>query len=111
MKLDGSLEINPGYTCRTTVIFGTLKDGSLEINNIALNNCFSYRNSSKIASMLCEKYLKKKQNKTKQKQKQKQTKTNKKTNKTGFCHKAQNFVYFGPYDFVQISPSCGANSF
>ena len=34
----------PGYTCRTTVIFGTLKDGSLEINSLALNNCFSYRN-------------------------------------------------------------------
>ena len=33
-----------GYTCRTTVIFGTLKDGCLEINSLALNNCFSYRN-------------------------------------------------------------------
>ena len=27
-----------------TVIFGTLKDGSLEINSLALNHCFSYRN-------------------------------------------------------------------
>ena len=25
-------------------MFGTLKDGSLEINGSALNNCFSYRN-------------------------------------------------------------------
>ena len=26
------------------VIFGTLEDGRLEINSLALNNCFSYRN-------------------------------------------------------------------
>ena len=25
-----------------------------------------------------------------------------------FCQKAQNFVYFGPYDFVHILPACGA---
>ena len=25
-------------------MFGTLKDGSLEINSLDLNNCFSYRN-------------------------------------------------------------------
>ena len=25
---------------------------------------------------------------------------------TTFCQKAQNFVYFGPYDFAQISPVC-----
>ena len=30
--------------CWTTVILGTLKDDSLEINSLALNNCFSYRN-------------------------------------------------------------------
>ena len=29
--------------CRTTVIFGTLQYGSLKINNLALNNCFSHR--------------------------------------------------------------------
>ena len=34
----------PGYTCWTTVMFGTLEDGSLEINPLASNNCFSYRN-------------------------------------------------------------------
>ena len=28
-----------------------------------------------------------------------------------FCQKAQKFVYFGPYDFVQISLVCGTNSF
>ena len=33
-----------GYACRTTVISGTLKDGSLEINSLALNNYFGYRN-------------------------------------------------------------------
>ena len=33
-----------GFTCRITVIFGTLKDGSLSINNLASNICFSYRN-------------------------------------------------------------------
>ena len=30
--------------CRTTIIFGTLKDDSLKINSLALNNCFSHRN-------------------------------------------------------------------
>ena len=35
-----------GYTCRTTVMFGTLKDSSLEIKSLALNNCFSYKNVS-----------------------------------------------------------------
>ena len=34
----------PGYTCQTTVVFGTLKDDSLQITNLALANCFSYRN-------------------------------------------------------------------
>ena len=34
----------PCYTCQTSVIFGTLKDGSLQINSLALNHCFSYRN-------------------------------------------------------------------
>ena len=32
------------YTCRITVIVGTLKDGSLLINNLASNNCLSFRN-------------------------------------------------------------------
>ena len=33
----------PGYTCRTTAMFGTLKDGSLETNNLTLKNCLSCR--------------------------------------------------------------------
>ena len=33
-----------GCTCRITVIFGTMKDGSLLINTLASNICFSYRN-------------------------------------------------------------------
>ena len=33
-----------GFKCRITVIFGTLKDGSLLINTLASNICFSYRN-------------------------------------------------------------------
>ena len=33
-----------GFMCRTTVIFGTLKDESLLINTLASNICFSYRN-------------------------------------------------------------------
>ena len=33
-----------GFTCRITGIFGTLKDGSLLINTLASNICFSYRN-------------------------------------------------------------------
>ena len=27
------------------------------------------------------------------------------------CQKAQNFVNFGPYAFVQISPACGPNTY
>ena len=33
-----------GFMCRITVIFGTLKDGSLLINTLAPNICFSYGN-------------------------------------------------------------------
>ena len=33
-----------GFTCRITVIFGALKDGSLLINTLASNIFFSYRN-------------------------------------------------------------------
>ena len=28
-----------------------------------------------------------------------------------FCQKAQNFVYFVSYNFVRISPACGANTY
>ena len=33
-----------GFTCWITVIFGTMKDGSLLITTLASNICFSYRN-------------------------------------------------------------------
>ena len=33
-----------GFTCRITVILRTLKDGSLLINTLASNICFSYKN-------------------------------------------------------------------
>ena len=33
-----------GFTCRITVIFGTLIDGSLLSNTLASNICFTYRN-------------------------------------------------------------------
>ena len=28
-----------------------------------------------------------------------------------FCQKAQNFEQFGPYNIVQISPTCGPNTY
>ena len=30
---------------------------------------------------------------------------------TIFCQKAQNSVWLGPYDFVQISQACGPNTY
>ena len=33
-----------GFMCRITIIFGTLKDGSLLINTLVSNISFSYRN-------------------------------------------------------------------
>ena len=46
--LTGSATFSATFTwlhvSRTIVSFGTLKDGSLEINSLALNHCFSYRN-------------------------------------------------------------------
>merc|ERR1712240_255136 len=75
---------------RLPLIFGTLKDGSLQINTLALNNCFSYRNIFQNGVNALSKMVLK---------------------KPGFCQKTQNFVYFGPYDFVQISPACGPNMY
>ena len=31
--------------------------------------------------------------------------------KLSFCHKAQNFAHFGPYDLVQILSVCGPNTY
>ena len=33
-----------GNMCQVTIVFGTLKGGSLLINILASNNCFSFRN-------------------------------------------------------------------
>ena len=41
---DATLNLVSGYPCRTNVIFGTLTDGSLEINSLSLNKFFSYIN-------------------------------------------------------------------
>ena len=35
----------PGYTCWTTIIFGTLKGSSLKLNSLPLTNSFSYGNT------------------------------------------------------------------
>ena len=73
-----------------TVIFGTLKDGSLEINSLALNH-----------NVQAQKRL--------PKWRQRFVKNGFK--KPGFCQKTQNFVYFGSYDFVQILPACSPNTY
>ena len=54
-----------------------------------LNDCFSYRNIFQNGVNALSKMVL----------------------KTRFCQKAQNFVQFGPYDFVQISPACGPNTY
>ena len=40
--------LNFGYTCRNTVIFGTLKDSSLWIKNLASNNCLTQKRIPKL---------------------------------------------------------------
>ena len=57
-----------GFTCRITVIFGTLKDGSLLINTLASIICFSYRNMFQNGLDALSKKL------------------------TPFCQEAQNFI-------------------
>ena len=44
-----------GYTCRTTVFFGTLKDG-LEMNNLGLNNCYVFQNGVNVLWKMVLKY-------------------------------------------------------
>ena len=44
MGLSCLVQLLTWLTYWTTVIFGTLKDDSLQINSFALDNCFSYRN-------------------------------------------------------------------
>ena len=48
---------------------------------------FVTETSSKMVSTLCQKWL------------------------TIFCQKAEKFVYFGRFDFVQISPACSPNTY
>ena len=77
-----------GFTCRITVIFGTLKDGSLLINILASNICFRHRNMFQngvdALSQIDDAF---------------------------FCQKAQNFVWFGLSDNVQILLICGTNTY
>ena len=73
---------------RVGLIFGTLEDGSLEIISLALNNCFSYRNVFQNGVNALSKMV---------------------LNNPIFCQKAQNFVSFGPYEFVQISQAWSTN--
>ena len=77
----------PGYTCRTIVIFGTLKDDSLLINNLESNNCFSHGNVFQNVVNTLSKMV------------------------NHFLSKSSVFVQFGPYDFVQISPAYGPNAY
>ena len=46
---------NIGFKCRITVIFGTLKDGSLLINTLASTFVLATETCSKMASTLCQK--------------------------------------------------------
>ena len=44
-------------TCRTTTILRALRDGSLRINSLIINNCFSYRNILQYGVNVCQKCL------------------------------------------------------
>ena len=65
-----------GNTSRTAVIFEILIDGSLQINCLAFNNCFSSETSFKMAWKLCKKIV---------------------FQKAGFLSKSSKYW---PYDFV-----------
>ena len=67
-----------------------MKDDSLSINDLASYNVYVTETSSKMASTLSQKWL---------------------TIFFFFCQKAQNFVYFVPYHFVQILPARGSNTY
>ena len=90
LRLIGSTMFNfkPGHTCRTTVIFGSLKDASLQINISASNNCFIngniFQNSVNTLSKMVNHFLSK---------------------SSKFC------ILFGPYNFVQIPPACSPNTY
>ena len=65
------------------MIFGTMKDDS--IKTLALNNCLFHGNIFQNGVMAFSKMV------------------------NHFLPKAQNFVYFIPNNFVQISQACGPN--
>ena len=74
----------------TTVMFGTLKDGSLQIDSLALNNCFSYRNVFQNSVKVFQAWFKvKKQNIKQNKKKQNKKKTKKEH--FFFVNKCSNF--------------------
>ena len=77
-----------GYTCWTSIFFGTLKDSNLNITNLSLNNCFSYRKALQNGVNALSKVFFKK----------------------SVFVRTQNFVPSGPYDLIQISPACGPNT-
>ena len=72
------------YTCWMTFIFGTPKNGSLQINSLPSNNSFSDRNVLQNGINALSKMGFK---------------------ELGFLSKSSNFVHFGLYDLVQISPA------
>ena len=76
------------YTCRSAVIFGTLKDDDRWNSILASNKCFSHRNVFQNGVNTMSKIV-----------------------NHFFVKKAQNFVWFRPYDFVQISQTCGPNTY
>ena len=76
--------------CRTNIIFGTLKDSSLKINRLQLNNCFSCRNFMQNGVNALSKIAFK--------------------NSVSY-QKTQFFVHFQPYDSVQISPAGGLSTY
>ena len=71
-------------------MFGTLKDDSLKNNSLPTKYGCSGKNVLQNGvNYLSEMIIK----------------------NLGFCSKSQNFVHFGPYDLVQISPVCGPNTY
>ena len=82
------IQLKLSFKWRTTIILGTMKDGSLIINNLSIINGFIYKtcfqNGANDISELVN-IVKR------------------------FCQN-QNFVQFAPSDFVRILPACDKNS-
>ena len=79
----------PGNTCRTTRIFGTLKDGSLQINSLPLKNCCRYRNVLQNGVNICQKCFL----------------------KTCFLSKSSTFCTFRTHDLLQILSAESPNTY